>query len=69
MRFKLTRVNGGSGYPAAPTVHWIVSVMEIHTSLDEIIGTLKKLKDADPADSRHQDTVKQDIVTLTIPAG
>ena len=34
--------------------------MEIHTSLDEIIGTLKKLKDADPA------IVKQDIVTATI---
>ena len=40
--------------------------MEIHTSLDEIIDTLKKLKDAVPADFHHQDVVKQDIVTLTI---
>ena len=66
MGFKRMRVNGGSGYPAAPTVLWIVSVMEIHTSLDEIIGTLKKLKDADPADPHHQDLVKQDTVTVTI---
>ena len=47
--------------------------MEIHTGLDEIIGTLKKLKGADPADFHHQDTVKQDSVTVTIktnfPAG
>ena len=35
-------------------------------SLDEIIDTLKKLKDAVPADFHHQDTVKQDIVTVTI---
>ena len=27
--------------------------MEIHASLDEIIDTLKKLNDADPADSHH----------------
>ena len=29
-------------------------------------GTLKKLKDADPADFHHQDIVKQDIVTVTL---
>ena len=48
--------------------------MEIHTSLEEIIDTLKKLKDADPADSDHpsldaakkQHIVKQDTVTVTI---
>ena len=40
--------------------------MEIHTSLDEIIDTLKKLRDAVPADFHHQDSVKQDIVTVTI---
>ena len=48
--------------------------MEIHTKLDEIIGSLKKLKDVDPADSHNeslnaakkQDIVKQDIVTVTI---
>ena len=48
--------------------------MEIHTRLDEITDTLKKLNHADPADSRHasldaakkQDIVKQDIVTVTI---
>ena len=40
--------------------------MEIHTSLDEIIDTLKKLKDAVPADFRHEDIVKQDSVTVTI---
>ena len=33
---------------------------EIHTSLDEIIDTLKKLKD------HHQDIVRQDIVTVTV---
>ena len=48
------RVNDGSGSPAAPT------------ELDKIIDTLKKLKDADPADSHHQDMVKQDIVTVSI---
>ena len=45
----------------------VVPVMEIHTSLGEITGTLKKLKDADPAYShlavKKQDIVKQDIVT------
>ena len=40
--------------------------MEIHTCLDEIIATLKKSKDADPADFHHQDMVKQDIVTVTL---
>ena len=48
--------------------------MEIHTSLDEIIGFLTKLKDADPADCHHasldaakkQDVFKQDIVIVTI---
>ena len=40
--------------------------MEIHTCLDEINDTLKKLKDADPADFHHQDILKQDIVTVTI---
>ena len=40
--------------------------MEIHTSLDDIIGTLRKLKDADPADFHYQVIVKQDIVTVTI---
>ena len=40
--------------------------MEIHTSLDDIISTLRKLKDADPADFHSQDIVKQDIVTVTI---
>ena len=39
--------------------------MEIHTSLDEITDTLKKLKDADPADFHNQDSAKQDIVTVT----
>ena len=47
--------------------------MEIQTSGGEIIGSLKKIKDADPADSHHasldaakkQDIVKQDIVTVT----
>ena len=39
---------------------------EIYTSLDEIVGTLKKLKDADPAASHQQDIVKQDIVTVTV---
>ena len=43
-----------------------VEVMEIHSSLDEIIETLKKLKDAVPADFHRQDVVKQDIVTVTI---
>ena len=37
----------------------VVPVMEIYISLDEIIDTLKKLQDADPADSHHQDIVKQ----------
>ena len=32
-----------------------VKVMEIHTSLDEIMGTLKMLKDAVPADFHHRD--------------
>ena len=48
--------------------------MEIHTSFDEIIGFLTKLKGADPADCHHasldaakkQDIVKQDIVLVTI---
>ena len=40
--------------------------MEIHTRFDDIIGTLRKLKDADPADFHYQDIVKQDIVTVTI---
>ena len=48
--------------------------MGIHTSLDEIIGFLTKLKDADPADCHHasldatkkQDVFKQDIVIVTI---
>ena len=40
--------------------------MEIHTSLDEIIDTLKKLKDAVHADFHHQDIVKQDTVSVTI---
>ena len=48
--------------------------MEIQTSGGESIGILKKIKDADPADSHHasleaakkQDTVKQDMVTVTI---
>ena len=48
--------------------------MDIHTSLDEIMGFLTKLKDADPADCHHasldaakkQDVVKQDIVIVTI---
>ena len=40
--------------------------MEFHTSLDEIIDTLKKLKSAVPAGLHHQDIVKQDIVTVTI---
>ena len=44
----------------------MVPLMETHTSLDEIVGTLKKLKDADPADSHHQDIVKQDFVAVTI---
>ena len=39
---------------------------EIHTCLDEIIDTPKKLKDAVPADVDHQDTVRQDIVIVTI---
>ena len=51
-----------------------VKVMSIQTSGGEIIGILMKIKDADPADSRHasldaakkQDTVKQDIVIVTI---
>ena len=43
-----------------------VKVMEIHTSLEEIVDTLKKVKDADPAGFHHQDIVKQDIVTVTI---
>ena len=30
-----------------------VKFMKIHTSLDDIIDTLKKLKDADPADFHH----------------
>ena len=38
--------------------------MEIQKSFDEIIDTLKKLKDADPADTHHQDIVKQDMVTV-----
>ena len=38
-----------------------LKVMEIHTSLDEMIDTLEKLKDAVPADFHHQDVVKQDI--------
>ena len=33
--------------------------MKIHSSLDEIIGSLKKLKDVDPADCHNQDVVKQ----------
>ena len=41
-------------------------MIEIRTSFDEIIDTLKKFKDADPSDSHHQDIVKQDIVTVTI---
>ena len=40
--------------------------MEILTSFDEIIDTLKKLKDAHPAGFHHQDIVKQDLVTVTI---
>ena len=48
--------------------------MEIHTSLDEIMGFLTKLKDADPADCHHasldaakkQDIIQQDIVIVTI---
>ena len=48
--------------------------MEIETSGGEIIGILKKIKDADLADSHHasldaakkQNIVKQDIVTVTI---
>ena len=54
--------------------------MEIHTSLDEIIDTLKKLKDPVLADCHHQDIdtvtietnlwqgesiVKEEVVTLT----
>ena len=38
-----------------------------YTGLDEIFGTLKKLKDADPADSLHASldaAKKQDIVTV-----
>ena len=49
-------------------------MIAIPTSLDEIIGNLKKLKDDDPADShrasldaaKKQDIVKQDIVTMAI---
>ena len=44
-------------------------MLEIHTSLDEIIDTLKKLKEADPAGFHHQDIVKQDIVTVTFETG
>ena len=48
-------------------------MLEIHTSLDEIIGFLTKLKDADPVDSHHasldvakkQDIVKQHVVTVS----
>ena len=40
--------------------------MDIHTSLDDINDTLKKFKDADPADFHHQDIVKQDVVAVTI---
>ena len=40
--------------------------MEIQTSGGEIIGIVKKIKDADPADFHHRDIVKQDIVTVTI---
>ena len=51
-----------------------VKVMEIHTTLDDIMGSLTKLKDTDPADCHHssldaakkQDIVKQDIVIGTI---
>ena len=51
-----------------------VPVMEIHTSLAEIIGFLKQLKDEVSADSHHasidaakkQDIVEQDIVAVTI---
>ena len=58
-----------SRYPALS-----VEVMEIQTSGGEIIGILKKINDADLADSHHasldaakkQDIVKQDIVTVTI---
>ena len=69
------RVNGGYSHDSlkiasAPNV----KVMEIPTSGGEITGILKKIKDADPADSHHasldaakkQDTVKQDTVTVTI---
>ena len=48
-----------------PTELLIVPVTEIHTCLDEIIGILKKLKVADPANF-HQVIVKQDIVIVTI---
>ena len=40
--------------------------METQTSFNEITGTLRKWKAADPADSHHQDLVQQDIVTATI---
>ena len=36
--------------------------MTLSHDVDEIIDTLKKLKDADPAIFHHQDIVKQDTV-------
>ena len=74
MKFKRVRVNGGNSHDSLK-----VASSECHSNgnsrePDEIIDTLKKLKDADPADSHHasldaekeQDMVKQDIVTVTI---
>ena len=63
MKFKQTRVNDGSSHDMTLSIKPAlnVKVMEIHTSLDEIIDTLKKLKDAVPADFHHQDIVKQDM--------
>ena len=73
MKFKQMRVNDGNSHDSLNVASSECRSDGKFTGLDEIIDTLKKLKDVVPADFHHQGIVKQDIVTVTIenepPAG